>query len=88
MGEVHSLFSATFDPEANHAMGLAFESAWQSLKESGSVYAADYRAASSRNLMACKILELARCGERNPTRLRAAALDAVIGSVYRAGSQQ
>jgi hypothetical protein len=88
MGEVHPLFSATFDPGANRAMGLAFESAWQSLKESGSVYAADYRAASSRNLMARKILELARCGERNPARLRAAALDAVIGSVHPARSKQ
>ncbi len=58
-----------FDPEATKILTAAFDTAWQMLKTSGSAQAADYRAASTRELLAKRIIQSARLGERNPIRL-------------------
>src|SRR6266536_4270731 len=47
----------------------AYDTAWQMLRTSGNVLAADYRAASTRELLAKRIIETARQGERDPIRL-------------------
>ena len=58
-----------FDPEATKILTAAFDTTWQMLKTSGNVLAADYRAASTRELLAKRIIETGRLGERNPIRL-------------------
>ena len=63
-----------FDPEATNILTAAFDTAWQMLKTSGNVLAADYRAASTRELLAKRIIETARQGERDPIRLADDAL--------------
>jgi hypothetical protein len=63
-----------FDPEAANILTAAFDSAWQTLRTSGNVLAADYRAASTRELLAKRIIETARRGERDPVRLADDAL--------------
>jgi hypothetical protein len=70
-----------FAPEVTRVMGMAFDSAWQSLRESGSVYAADLRAPFTRTILAMKILQRANIGERDPTTLSQFALAAVDGSI-------
>ena len=52
---------AVFDPEATHAMSVAFEQVCQALKLND-----DQRA---REAVAERIIELARCGEHDPMRL-------------------
>jgi hypothetical protein len=59
----------------------AFEGAWQSLKESGHVLAADFRARSTRDALAKAILQSARAGETDPARLRAHAMAALFANV-------
>ncbi len=58
-----------FDPEATKVLTAAFDTAWQMLKTSGNVLAADYRSVSTRELLAKRIIEMARQGERDPIRL-------------------
>jgi hypothetical protein len=53
---------SAFDPEATHAMSLAFDEVCQALKVGGD--------ARAREAIAVRIIELARCGERNSERLR------------------
>ena len=71
-----------FDPEATKILTGAFDTAWQMLKTSGNVLAADYRAASTRELLAKRIIETARLGERNPIRLVDDALSYLTNSRY------
>ena len=63
-----------FDPQATRILTAAFDTAWQMLKTSGSVLAADYQATSTRQLLAKRIIETGRQGERNPLRLAEDAL--------------
>jgi hypothetical protein len=63
-----------FDPQATRILTAAFDTAWQMLKASGNVLAADYKAASTRELLAKRIIETGRQGERNPLRLAEDAL--------------
>ena len=63
-----------FDPEATNILTAAFDTAWQMLKTSGNVLAADYRAAATRELLAKRIIETARQGETDPMRLADDAL--------------
>ena len=63
-----------FDPATTKILTAAFDTAWQTLKTSGSVLAADFRAASTRELLAKRIIETGRQGERNPLRLAEDAL--------------
>jgi len=69
-----------FDPEATKILTAAFDTTWQMLKTSGNVLAADYRAASTRELLAKRIIETARLGERNPIRLVDDALSYLANS--------
>ena len=58
-----------FGPEDTKILTAAFDTAWQTLRTSGSVFAADYRATSTRELLAKRIIVTARQGERDPIRL-------------------
>jgi hypothetical protein len=58
-----------FDPAATKILIAAFDTAWQTLKTSGNVLAADYKSAATRELLARRIIETARQGQRDPTRL-------------------
>jgi len=69
-----------FDPEATKILTAAFDTTWQMLKTSGNVLAADYRAASTRELLAKRIIETARLGERDPIRLVDDALSYLANS--------
>jgi len=69
-----------FGPEATKILTAAFDTAWQMLKTSGNVLAADYRATSTRELLAKRIIEMARQGERDPIRLVDDALSYVANS--------
>ena len=66
--------SGAFGPEQTEILIAAFDTAWQILKSSGNVLAADYRAASTRELLAKRIIEIGREGERDPMQLIERAL--------------
>jgi uncharacterized protein with NRDE domain len=71
-----ALFSnAAFDSEATQLLGAAFEAAWQKVKSTSSALAEGSEAALTRELLAKRIIELAKRGERNPDRLVESALD-------------
>ena len=63
------LLDGFFDPEAAKILTAAFDTAWQILKASGSTHAADHRSARTRELLAKRIIETGRRGERDPIRL-------------------
>ncbi len=69
-----------FDPEATKILTAAYDTAWQMLKTSGNILAADYRAASTRELIAKRIIETARQGENDPMRLVDDALSYLTNS--------
>jgi hypothetical protein len=58
-----------FNPETTKILTAAFDTARQILKTSGSTLAADYQSASTRELLAKRIIEKANQGERDPLRL-------------------
>ncbi len=62
------LESGFFDPAATKILIAAFDTTWQMLKTSGNVLAADYRAASTRELLAKRIIEK-DIGQRSRCRL-------------------
>lgn len=64
---------AAFDAEVTSVLGLAFEAAWQVLKASGEV-TGEEQAATIRESLARRMIEMARRGERSPDRLVADAL--------------
>ncbi len=70
-----------FDPQTTRILTAAFDTAWQMLKTSGDVLAADFRAASTRELLAKRIIEMGRQGERNPLRLAGDALAHLVDRV-------
>jgi hypothetical protein len=53
---------SAFEPEATHAMSVAFDAVCQALKVGGN--------ARAKEAIAVRIIELARCGERDPERIR------------------
>ena len=63
-----------FDPETIRVLETALDTAWETLKTSGSAFAVDGRAASTRELLAKRIIELTQLGERDPRRLADDAL--------------
>lgn len=63
-----------FDPEATQAMSIAFDDAWQSLRETGHIATAPFKAEATRARLAKVILEHARNGERDPIRLQERAI--------------
>jgi hypothetical protein len=58
---------AAFEPELLAAMSQALEAAWKELQDEG-------RPEVVREAIAVRIIAAARAGERDPVRLRAAAL--------------
>jgi uncharacterized protein with NRDE domain len=71
-----ALFSnAAFDSETTQLLGVAFEAAWQKVKTADNGLAEESEAALTRELLAKRIIEMAKRGERNPDRLVENALD-------------
>ena len=75
MPMVALLSNAAFDAETTQLLGAAFEAAWEDVKTSGTALAQGSQAALTRELLAKRIIELAKRGERNPDRLVENALD-------------
>ena len=61
--------------ETTQLLGRAFEAAWEKVKTSGSALAEESEAALTRELLAKRIIEMAKRGERNADRLVENALD-------------
>jgi hypothetical protein len=64
----------SFDPDATHAMGVAFDSAWQVLEASGNIFNSHFTADWARKTIATRIINMALRGERDPDRLSDDAL--------------
>jgi hypothetical protein len=64
---IHSIKDVSFDDAATSAMGEAFDKACKSLRNLGS-------ACEARSIVAKRIIDAAKNGERDPTRLREHAL--------------
>jgi hypothetical protein len=78
---VISLFKkGAFDPETTSLLASAFETAWETVKKSGSPLAANGQALSTREILAKRIIELAQAGERDPAKLTSDALAYLNGS--------
>jgi PAS domain S-box-containing protein len=78
---VISLFKkGAFDPETTSLLASAFETAWETVKKSGSPLAVDGQALSTREILAKCIIELAQAGERDPVKLTSDALAYLSGS--------
>jgi hypothetical protein len=75
MPMVALLSDAAFDSETTELLGAAFEAAWEKVNAAGSALAEGPEAASTRELLARRIIELAKRGERNLDRLVESALD-------------
>ena len=71
--QIHSLMQpGAFGPEAIAAMGDALDAALKELQDAG-------KSDVVREIIAGRIIGAARLGERDPVRLRAAALSGVTG---------
>jgi hypothetical protein len=78
---IDSLLSNTaFDPDTITLLASAFDAAWDTVKKSGSPLAEDDRAASTREVLAKRIIEMGKKGERDPLRLVDDALAHLAGS--------
>jgi len=64
-----------FDPGMTSVVIQAFEEAWKSLEESKCDFAQPSRAATTRDVLARRVIEMARRGETDADRLRVDALD-------------
>ena len=73
MGTVH-LIDRSFGPEAIHAMGAAFDSAWQDLEASGNIFSSRFTADWARKRIATRIITRVLGGERDPGHLSDDAL--------------
>jgi hypothetical protein len=63
-----------FDVDTTKTLASAFDAAWLSLQTSGSPFAADNRAAATRELLAERLIDIALRGERDRQRLVDGAL--------------
>jgi hypothetical protein len=68
------LTEAAFDPETTAILAAAFDTAWETVKRSGSAAATDADVQSRREQLAKHIIAAARDGERDPHRLVERAL--------------
>ena len=68
MGNVHHI-QKSFDPEATHALGAAFDSAWQDLQASGDIFSSQFTADWARDKIAKRSINMAQRGESDPDRL-------------------
>ena len=69
-----------FNSEVTRLLGSAFEDAWQKLTTSEAALADERRAALLREVLAKRIIELGRHGERNHDRLVENALANLVKS--------
>jgi hypothetical protein len=75
--QIRSLMQpGAFGPEAIAAMGDALEAALKELQDIGQ---SDVQSEAVRETIAVRIIGAARLGERDPARLRAAALSGIAG---------
>jgi len=75
--QIHSLMQpGAFGPEAIAAMGDALDAALKELQDMGQ---SDVQSDVAREVIAGRIIAAARIGERDPARLRAAALSGMTG---------
>ena|SRR5215216_557121 len=72
--------NSAFDPETVNVLAAAFDTAWRVISKSGSPLAADPQAASARDLLAKRIIEMVQRGERDPHRLVDDALAHLVNS--------
>jgi hypothetical protein len=63
------LDNSAFDPDTVAILAAAFEQAWSTVQKSGSPLAADDQAASTRERLAKRIIQMAQQGERERQRL-------------------
>jgi len=75
MPMVALLSNAAFDAETTQLLGAAFEAAWEKVKTAGGARAEECEAALTRELLAKRIIEMAKRGERDLDRLVENALD-------------
>ena len=66
---IASLAQNAFDPESVRVLETAFDTAWETVNSSGSDLALEGRAASTREVLAKRIIEMAERGESDPRRL-------------------
>ena len=74
------LASAAFEPDTVALLASAFDTAWDTVKRSGSPLATEDRAAATREALARHIIEAGKEGERDVRRLVDDALAHLIGS--------
>ena len=74
------LANAAFEPDTVALLASAFDTAWDTVKRSGSPLAAEDRAAATREALARRIIEAGKKGERNVQRLVDDALGHLTGS--------
>jgi hypothetical protein len=72
--EQHAPGSA-FDPDEVRILTGAFDKAWKTIESSGASFATNGHAAATRELLALRIIDMARLGERDEGQLRDDALD-------------
>jgi hypothetical protein len=63
------LSQTAFDPDTVALLSSAFDTAWDTIKKSDSPLAADGQAASTRELLAKRVIATGRKGERDKQRL-------------------
>ena len=63
------LENAAFDLDTTALLASAFDSAWETVKKSGSPLAANENADSTRDLLAKRIIKMGQQGERDRQRL-------------------
>jgi hypothetical protein len=75
------LFGAgSFDPETTSLLASALEAAWETVRKSGSPLATEEQASSTREILAKRIIESAKAGERDPQTLANDALSHLAAS--------
>lgn len=74
------LTNTAFDPDTITLLASAFDTAWDTVKKSGNPLAVDDQAASTRERLAKRIIEMGKEGERDPQRLADGALAHLAGS--------
>jgi hypothetical protein len=74
MGSIHHI-GKSFDPEATHAIRVAFDSAWQDLAASGNIFSSQFPADRACGKIAKRITSMVQRGERDPDHLTEDALD-------------
>jgi hypothetical protein len=63
-----------FDADDVRILTAAFDDAWKSIQDSGVTFPSDAHADATREILALRIIEMARFGERDQRRLRDDAL--------------